>query len=34
MILEENKDKTVTIRRFVSGESLKCDSKGSGAGSD
>jgi len=34
MILEENKDETVTIRRFISGESLEGDSPRSGAGSD
>ena len=32
--LEENKDGTLTIRRFESGEGLESDSKGSGPGSD
>ena len=34
VILEENKDGTLTIRRFESGESLESDSKRSGPGSD
>jgi len=34
VIVEENKDGTLTIRRFVDGESLKGDSKRNRPGSD
>lgn len=34
VILEENKDGTLTIRRFKGDESLKSDNKRSGSGSD
>ena len=34
VIVEENKDGTLTIRRFVDGESLKSDSKRDCPGSD